>query len=472
MSPGLKRAWVLGLMGLGLAAAPERTIPEPIPLTAPPTPDIEKHTLSSGAPVWLLARHEVPLVRIELSVTWPGADATTEEQLLSSLAGLLVETSGTQQRDSGAWSSELEKLGASTSIGVSSRRLWADVEAPTGSEDEALELVAEALFQPAFDAKTARPHIARWAAERRDLALEIHRIHQRGLNHAWFPVDHPLRQTSQTEDIEALSAEAAQALLERILATGQVALVVVGDTSADRVLPLLESTYGHLEGEEAARPVTPVEPPPTRWLVDRPGFDIAQVTVAVPAPPVGHDDVPALQVWMTALAGTFTSRLNADLREERGLTYGVQGSVGNWYGAGRAEVDCVSSVEHVGEVLLGIEDHLDRVETHGITQAELDTARNHILLSEGRAFASLAYAAAELGELLTIGNDLAMIDAGRVRLMELTPADVALAARKWASPAHRVWVVTGPREPLEIQLEQADRIPDRIVDAEVLGTEP
>lgn len=467
----MKRLALLATLGL-VAAAPVRTIPPPAPLAAPAVPEIERLELDNGTPVWLLARHEVPLVRVELSVTWPGAEASTEDQLLSSLATVLLDTSGTQARDSGAWATELEKLGAEVSLGVGSRSLWADVEAPTGSEDEALALAAEALFQPAFDAKTARPHIARWAAERRDLPLQIDRIHRRGLNHAWWPAGHPLRQTSQVEDIEVLEADDAQALVERILAEGAPRIVVVGDTSAEAILPLLEATYGHLDGTAGPLAIEPVEPAATRWVVDRVGFDIAEITVATPGPPIGHEDVPAMAVWMTTLAGTFTSRLNADLREERGLTYGVHGSVGNWYGAGRAEIELVSSLDHVGEVVLGIEEHLDRVETEGITQAELDTARNHLLLEEGRAFASLAHAAAELGALLTLGRDLPELTAQRARLMELTPADIAFAARKWASPAHRVWVVTGPRDAIEVQLEQVDRVPDRIVDAEVLGSEP
>lgn len=467
----MKRALVLLSLG-AIAAAPVRTIPDPVPLTAPTLPDVQRLSLENGTPVWLLARHEVPMVRIELSVTWPGGDTSTEEQLLSALSGVLLDGSGTQVRDSGAWSTALETQGADVSLGMSSRRLWVDVEAPTGSEEAALALAAEALFQPAFDPKTAGPHIERWAASRRDLAMEIYGIHTRGMNHAWFPVGHPLRQVSQAQDIERLDAMDAQALVERVRDTGKAGIVVVGDTSAERVLPQLEAVYGSLGGDAVPVPSVPAEPKATRWLVDRSGFDIAEITVATPAPPFGHPDVPAMQVWMTALAGTFTSRMNQDLREERGLTYGVHGEVSDWYGAGRAEINCVAAHEHVAELVLGMESHLDHMEDQGLTQAELDVARNHLLLTEGRAFQTLRSSAGVLGDLLTLGADLSLLQRDLDRLMTLTPSDISLAARRWTGPAHRVWVVTGPRGPIEIQLEQADRVPDRIVDAEVLSTEP
>jgi zinc protease len=452
-------------------AAPVRLAPPVLPPSPPQYPEIVQFELSSGAPVRVLERHEVPLVRVELAVRWPGNLADTEDQLLAGLAGELMGA-GTEQRSGAEFQEALDLLGASWGIGVAMSSLWADVEVPTGKLGPALDLMVEALTQPVFDGRAARLELDRWASWREDLWLDIRRSHNRALNHAWFPAGHPVRHTATPKDIRGLQEDEALSLVREILATGRAQVVVVGDTTPAEVLPLIEAAYGRFSGTEDSVDIP--DPPRTSstWLVARSGFDVAEVSVLTPGPAVGAEDLVEVRALMALLAGTFTSRLSRDLREERGLCYGVNGSVKAWNGTGQLEITVEAQWNRAVEAMLAMEQHLDLVEAEGVTQAELDQARNHLLLENGRALETTRRAATMLTSLLLRGRELSDVSNDLRRLMELTPADVALAARKYLVPEHRVWVLTGDRGDLEIQLEEAHRVPDRIVSAETLSEEP
>jgi predicted Zn-dependent peptidase len=255
----------------------------------------------------------------------------------------------------------------------------------------------------------------------------------------------------------------------------QPRIVVVGATSAAAILPVLEDAFGHLTGDATPSAAPPLAPHATGWLVHRPGFEVAQLSMVLPGPAVDDPDAALADLLMAVLASEFTSRIPMDLRETRGLAYSVSGRAHSWRGDGRLRIDAEVDVARAAEALLALDQHLDRVLEQGaagFSDAELRAARNTLLVHHNRKLETVRTAADTLGELLNLDRELSHLRAERTRIATATADDLAAAAAQWLPREGRVWILTGDRPRIEPALEAVDRVPDRVVGASTVASEP
>ncbi len=466
---------VLGGVGASpLPPAPVREVPQ---VAAPqprdwPVPQVL--TLSSGAPVQVLARHQVPLVRLEVSFPWAGVDADLPDQLAAAMMGQQLRAR-TRLHSGAELAAAMDRLGAQWAVGATLSRLWADVEVPRGAEAEAVALLAEVLLDNVPDRAEGKRLVERWVTWQEGMELDLVRIHDRGVNHAWFPPGHPSRHQATVRDLERLGARKVEALRRRIIGQTTPRFAVTGDVDPAQLLPLLEQHFGHLSG-----PVVPGTGPAApheraAWLVHRPGFDVARLSWVMPGPAAGDPQAPVAELLWAVLATEFTSRVPMDLRETRGLAYSVSGRARSWRGDGWLRIDAEVDAERTVEALLAVEAHLDRVLDEGptgFTEVELERARNTLLIRAERRLETLRSATDTLGEQAILDRTLADLRAEAERTQQATADDLHHAAEQWLVTSSRAWVLTGDRALLEPALEAADRVPDHIVDHGTLAAEP
>ncbi|MCB9744468.1 MAG: insulinase family protein [Alphaproteobacteria bacterium] len=449
----------------GLAAVPAVSPPR-----APALPEPTRLALGEHGELWVLERHALPLAQLEISFAWPGAVASTEDQLAAGLAGALLGT-GSDARGAEALAVAMDALGASWDLGMSGARLWASLSVPSENLAPALEHLVEALGATHFSRRETRRVVKRWADWKAETHLDIRRIHRRALNHAWFPEGHPSRHSASVAEVRALRAQDAEALVQRTLAEGQLRVVAVGDVQAEALAALLNARLGALGGPGAPARLSEPELTPKLWLVDRPGFSAAELSVMSPGLSREDPDYPLAALLMTVIGGTFTSRLVQDLRETRGLVYTLSAETDAWSGTGRTRVDMELATEQLLEALEVVEGHLDQLVLGGITEEELALARGVLLSEVGAQLETNGSAAAWLSDLAVRGSSVAADQAALARVEAATPAELdALAARLFA-PEGRVWVITGDRDLLEPALERAGRVPDRLVSARIVSEE-
>lgn len=474
----------LGLLGLlGLLTpqayaegepAPERprfTLPAPSAPSVPAMPAVQATTLSGGARALVVHRDEIPLVAVAGRVVWPeGATATGDAQRDGWLVNSLLGT-GTEARSGAALEAALDGLGALWSLSFGAEGLSFELQVPLGGEDAALALIAEATLKADFRRGEARRVKREWADGYAVVPYDIRTLHDRALNHLLVPVGHPHRLWDIDGDQRGLRAARAEALLADVLARGQASLSVVGALGEAEAVALLERHLGGLRGQTRAAPTPKYEPGAGAWLVDRPGFASAIVSVVCPGPARDDPELPLAQALIDTLAATFTSRLMTELREVRGLTYGVSG----WVWAGDAQGRLVVTVDvpegKVAEAMGVIDDFLNVAFAGGITAEELRRAQAGATQRTSRRLLLAGSLAAWLVELDVRGQSLAQHEAGLRRLLAASPADIDRVAARILTPSRRAWVVAGDREVIEPQLEQAQRDLDRIVSAEVLAEE-
>ena len=473
----------LGLMGLAgpwaraeeaVVAAPERprfVLPTPSAPRAPRLPEVKSSTLSGGAKALILTRPEIPLVAVSARVVWPeGATATGEAQRDGWLVNALLGT-GTKVRDGGDLEAALDSVGAFWGLTFGAEGLAIELEVPLGGEDAALALLAEAVLQADFRRREVRRVSRDWRDGYAVLPYDIRELHDRAVNHLLVPADHPHRAWDIAGDQRGLRAGRAEALLADVLRRGQATVSVVGALGEAEALALVERHLGALSGREGAAPTPVYDPGVGTWLVDRPGFASAMISVSSPGLSRYDPDVPLAQALIDTLAATFTSRLMTELREVRGLTYGVNG----WIWSGDAQGRLVVAVDvpegKVAEAMGVIEAFLNVAFAGGVTAEELRRAQAGAAQRTAQRMLLTGSMAPWLVELERRGLSLAQHEEDLRRLLAATPADIDRVAARLLTPERRAWVVAGDREVIEPQLEQAGRPIDRIVGAEVLAEE-
>ena len=159
---------------------------------------------------------------------------------------------------------------------------------------------------------------------------------------------HPYGRVVTEDSIKAITRDDVVAFHKAYFQPGRALITVVGDTTAAAVKPVIEKALAawpqgrreagvHVPGRRrAARPTT-------IYLVDKPGAAQSTFAIGAPGPPRNTPDYFALQVMNTILGGMFQSRLNANIREEKGYSYGVSSSFGFGKGPGPSAPAATSS---------------------------------------------------------------------------------------------------------------------------------
>jgi len=316
-----------------LAAAPQKLDrSKGPPLGHPETlrlPPMQSATLSNGLKVVLAERHGAPV--INLSVMLDGGYASDSKELpgLASLTLRMLEE-GTNKRPALAISRELEALGASfgTSTNLDGGFVNMNVLKPTLARS--LDLYADLVLHPAFpQADFERLRRDRLAAIQREktvprtMALRVLPGLLYGPGHAYSL---PLTGTGTEAAVQAMTRADLQRYHQTWFRPNNATLLVVGDTTLAELTPLLENAFGGWRAGEVPKKNLAQVAQPDRtviYLIDRPGALQSDIVGAQLAPPRNTPESVALNLLNDVFGGTFSSRLNMNLREDKHWSYGV-----------------------------------------------------------------------------------------------------------------------------------------------------
>jgi zinc protease len=205
--------------------------------------------------------------------------------------------------------------------------------------------------------------------------------------------------------------------------------------------------------------VVPTAEPPTHrsvYLVDKPGAAQSVIMIGAPGVLRSNPDYAALEVMNTILGGSFSSRLNQNLRETKGYSYGA-GSGFSWRplpgpfvarSAVRSDVTDSSLVEFFKE--------LNAMRDAPVSEVELDRARSYIALALPGQFETTGQMADQIGELLDFGLPTSWYTAYLRQVGAVTAADVQRVARRYIDPARVHVVVVGDVAKIRAGIEALD----------------
>ena len=427
----------------------------PPELAPPPTltlPPISTRTLANGLQVVVVEQHELPVADFALSIrTGAEADPANRAGLATLTASMLDEGTTTRSAleiaDAVAWlGADLGSFG-----GFDESRVMLHV--PTAQLDSALALFADVAIRPSFP----QADFDRLKKERLTALLQLKdrgpAIADIAYANVVFGHDHPYgRAMSGTEESVGRIARAdVQRFHRTYYRPNNATLVVVGDVETEDIVRRLERAFGGWE--RATIPATRFPTPRTAasttvYLIDKPGAAQSSFRIGGVGAARSTDDYFALLVMNTILGGSFTSRLNQNLREEKGYTYGAGSSFALRREPGpftaRAEVVSAKTDSALVEFMKELRGVLDTV-----PQDELAKAKRYLQLQLPGDFETTRDIAAQLSPLLLYGLPLDYYDSYVQRIDAVTQADVRRVASRYIDPSHLAIVIVGDRATIE-----------------------
>lgn len=411
-------------------------------------PPIRRHRLANGLEVLVATKHNLPVVDWEL-VLRGGAvlDPAARPGTASMVAEMVDE--GAAGRGALEISSAAEQLG----IDLETRTVWDGslfhLHALTTRMVPALDLFADIALRPDFpDAELERKRTERLnalAQERDEPRLVANKTLAAVIHGNTHPYGSPINGTS--ESIAALTRNDLIAHYQRVAGPNTAHLVVAGAIEFDDALAHAERMFGNWR--QHATPeielIAPQRHQRTIYLVDKPGAAQSEIRVGHPAPPRSTDDYFALLVLNTILGGSFKSRLNMKLREEKGYTYGASSGFGFRRHGGLFSGGAAVFTDVTDDALHLTLQEITKLREQGAKPEELERARNYIALGFARNFEAVSDLAMHLADvaLYDLADDY--LEQFPARVGAVTLEQVNEAAARHLHPEELAMVVVGDR---------------------------
>jgi zinc protease len=451
------------LVTLSLAASAQapldrKKIPEPGKAPELRVPAWTRSTLANGADLIVSEKDDLPLV--SFSITFLGGANQFEppgRQGVASMAAALL-SEGTATRDGEALSNALQLLGTSVSSSVGGESGSISFLSTAAKFPATLDILADMLLNSVFPG----PGLERLRGQRL-VALTQARAQPSAIASRVFPRilygdSHPYGRVVTEESIKAITRDDVVAFHKSYFQPGRALVTVVGDVTPETVKPVIEKSLAKWTkaGERPAfsYPQAPEPKARTIFLVDKPGAAQSTFAFGRPGPPRDTPDYFALQVMNTMLGGMFQSRLNANIREEKGYSYGVGSgfAYGKGPGAFRTGGDIVT--EKSDAALIEFMKELRGI--HGerpVTEEELATAKDALIQRLPATFASVGSINSALTTLWTQGLPDDYYQRYAKSIAGVTKEDVVRVAKQYIDLDHLALVIVGDRSVVEAPLK-------------------
>jgi len=446
-------------------------IPPPGKPPALRVPTWTKTTLANGAELIVSEKHDLPLVSFSLTVLG-GSDQfePADRRGLASIAASML-SEGTKTRDGEALSNVLQLLGTTVSVGIGNDSGAMGFVSTTGKFAPTLEILADMMVNSTFPA----PALERIRAQRL-VGLTAAKAQPGAIARRVFPkvvygTAHPFGQLTTEETLKAITRDDVAAFAKAYYQPGRAVVVVVGDVTPASAKATVEKALAAWPAGGSkpnfSYPPLPPKQPTAIYLVDKPGAAQSTFAIGNPGPPRSTPDYYALEVMNTLLGGMFQSRLNANIREEKGLSYGVGSSFAFGKGPGpfRAGGDIISAKSDVALVefmkeLRGIEG------SRPITDEELTTSKSSLVQSLPGMFASVSSIGAAIATLWTQGLPDDYYQQYGKSINAVTKADMVRVAKQYIDLDHLSIVIVGDRATIEGPLKATNIAPIVVLDIE------
>lgn len=458
MTPARALALAVLVAGTGLAVSaqqPDRsTPPTPGPPPALRLPVIQKQKLTNGIPVWIVEHHEVPLAQVNLIVrSGSAADPANRFGVASFTAAMLDEGAGTRSAPELAEAIEFlgAQLGTSSSFDQSGVRL----SVPVSRLPEALALMADVALTPAFpEAEVERlrkQRLTQMLQTRDDPASLIALAFPRAV----FGATHRFGTAALGSEpvLKALTRADLQTFYRAHYRPDRSTILLVGDVTPASVMPLVEKAFGGWKAEGTAPTTMDVTAAPQLtarriYLVDKPGAAQSQIRMGWVGVARSAAEEATIDVLNTILGGSFTSRLNTNLREQHGYSYGAFSVFDRRRAPGPFYAGAGVQTDKTAEALQEFFKELDAIQKL-VPADELERAKNYVALGFPGEFETTGDLARKLEELVVyeLADDTFATYVDRVR--KVTAADVQKAAARYIQPDKFAVVIVGDRATIE-----------------------
>ena len=419
-------------------------------------PKLQRATLSNGLKVILAERHEVPLVEFWMATdAGYAADQFTKPGTAKLTATLLND--GTKTRNALQINDQAAMLGAHLSTRSNLDYSYVSLSALKAKLDPSLDLFADVILNPSFpEADFKREQKLQLDAieeEQKDpiqMALRVFPGLIFGPGHAY---GNPLTGSGTTASTQAITREDLIKFHDVWFRPNNATLVVVGDTTLAEVTPKLEKLFaGWKSGQVPAKNLSAVKlaTEPVIYILDKPGASQSVIITGNASVPANTPQEIAIQAMNDDLGGTFSSRLNMNLREDKHWSYGA----GSFFWGARAQrplfIYSPVQTDKTKESLVEMTKEISGlVKDRPVTADELARIQANETLSLPGSRETSDSVGFSILDILQYGwpDNYYETMAGKIRAPKTTDLDAA--AKQVIHPEAMVWVIVGDRAKIE-----------------------
>jgi zinc protease len=425
--------------------------------------------LSSGLNVMLVEQHNLPVVAANIIVL-SGSDQNPPDQpgLASFTAGMLDE--GTARRTSLDIAADADQIGTSLYTGTSMDLSYLAVRTLKKNADTAFELLSDILLNPVFQSE----ELERIRHDRLTHILQQKdnpgTLGTKAFYNAIYGPEHPYGYTEigTEQSNKAITRDSLVGFYKSGYIPANATLVVAGDITESELRLLGEKHLGNWEGAESSCQ-TPGNAPKLSCriiIVDKPEATQTVLRIGHSGVARAHPDYVPIDVMNTALGGLFSSRINLNLREKNGFTYGASSAFLFRRSAGPFLIATSVRSDATAAAIIEIFGEIERMRENPISPEELVTAKDSISQSLPGLFETTPDTASSIGQLFTYGLPSTYFHDLPKRIQTVSAKEVQRVAQKHLRPEEAVIVAVGDRGKIESELIKINYGPVEVRDSD------
>ena len=420
-------------------------------------PTLQTATLSNGAKVVLAQRSDVPLVEMNFQFNFGYAQENNDELGFTNfMMDMLNE--GTKKYSSLQFDEALDSLGSNLGFGSGLDTSVISLSSLKGNLSDTLDLAKEALISPTFPQaeidRIKSQTLASIVQEENRPASIAYRNIGKLLYGDTHPYGKPLTGSGLSDTISSITRTNIIDLHARALSPDNLTFAVAGDIDLETLVDLLENKFGGWRGNSTSKlkAFTTVALPSQRtvYLIDKPNAQQSFIVAGQLLPPSATDEEIKLDYMNYAIGGSFTSRLNMNLREDKSWSYGVRTRLASAKGQRAMLVTAPVQTDKTSESITEIvKEYAAYLTDNPVTDAELAKGKASKTLRLPGQFETLGALKSGVSGIVTYDRDLDYLNQLPGLLDEPTLVDVQNMAQAYIKPDQWIWLIVGDLSKIE-----------------------
>lgn len=419
-------------------------------------PTFEQTQLDNGLTVIVSTRKELPLVFTGITFAAGSSQDTPGKAGLADLTyKMLLE--GANGKDTVALDNAFAALGVSPSESVDEDGAFVGVRVLTRHTDEALRLISDVVRKPTFSPKDFERRRKQQLADlARQLGSPMYLARLAYLEAVFgesHPYSHPV--SGVPTSVQAISLNDVKGFYQKQVGPKAAALVMTGDVTLEQAVAYAKKYFGDWKGGAVPPPVPPAPPAPPRELVrvvPKPGLQQTVIVFGRPAIAVGHPDEYPLELATTVFGGFFGSRLNMNLREDKGYSYGAGAQMDARLGVGPLTAYSAVIAKATGPALTEFINEMNGLQQRPITEKELSAAREGLIRAMPGGFETVEGLGSSAATLFFKRRPMDEFSRAVAGLEKATPAEVQRVAEAYLNPTAMQVVLVGDPQLIQEQV--------------------
>ena len=447
-------------------------IPYPTEKLSYSFPTIQSAILENGTKLVLAERNDLPLVQLEIVFNNGYAIESDNELGLVNFTMSMVDE-GTDKYNSLEFAEMQESLGSGIGFGSSIDTTYASMSSLKVNLEKTLDLFKEGLLNPTFPQVELDKVKKRWLAGIDQELNSPASMANREIRTLVYGSGHPYAKSSSSgikSTVENFTREDLQGMYAKLTNPNDATFIVTGDISLADATELLNKKFSNWKSPDKAIVQVDLfnvnhQASPRVFLIDKPGAIQSYILAAQLLPPTNSDDDILIDYMNYAIAGSFTSRLNMNLREDKSWSYGVRTSTGYSQGQRLMRMTAPVQTDKTAPAIIEIlREYNEYINSSPINEEELSKIKNARTLRLPGQYETLGALLGGIEDIVKYNRDFDYLDTIADKRNSIKLEDVQSATTKYLDTNKWTWVIVGDLNEIENPVRDLNIGPVKIIE--------